>query len=109
MCTNTATPRASGRREAVRLSEDYRVDDAMTHAWPKLQAKIRKYGYSIGPHRYRVPVGTCILQCRSTILSRGLPPSAGAQAGRDVRARRRQSGGDEQLLWELRGPRLQRL
>jgi hypothetical protein len=36
---------------------DYRVDDAMTHAWPKLQAMIRKHGLSIGPQRYLVPVG----------------------------------------------------
>jgi len=39
------------------LSEDYRVDDAMNHAWPKLQAEIKKHGRSIGPHRYLVPVG----------------------------------------------------
>jgi hypothetical protein len=38
------------------LSEDYRVDDAMTHAWPKLQANIKKHGLNIGLHRYLVPV-----------------------------------------------------
>jgi len=57
-------------------AEDFRVDDAMTHAWPKLQAKVRKYahGESKGHTRYIVPVGTYAPVPIDASLT-GAPPS----------------------------------